>query len=543
MHKELDLADIQGNILQPYGRQGFPLARCVLLHVNEGREVEAQAFLDRLRRRVTTAELWPSSHARCDQLRAPLTITARKPDVAINVAFTFQGLLALAVPVRTLRSMPDEFQEGMLKRAPILNDRRDSQPGIEQLWDPIWVAELNDRRRCVHVLITLHANASPERHESTEAALEATYQSLASQCGEDRGMTILSGHRGPSDQYQDMATLPQPGKEHFGFADGIGNPVFEGQYPCDEEMRTAVVGQGKLTAGQQWVPLATGEFLLGYADEAQETPGAAMPNDFSRNGTFMAYRKLHQNVNAFHNYIEAKAEVYAAIHAVSQQEASETLRAKMAGRWSDGIPLMHAPTYGQWQAERNAIQDMPEPERTNYLSRVMRNFSYAADADGSRCPFSSHLRRSNPRDMLDPTAGPPKQPGQAPKATSVLNNRRRILRRGLPYGHSGPGISDQEEHGVLMLALCASLFRQFEFVQQQWLQYGHDFQSGNDSCPLVGNHGDQSKFVIEASAKSGKPPFICDQLPQFVEVRGGAYFFVPSMTALRLIAQGLIDPT
>jgi deferrochelatase/peroxidase EfeB len=144
--------------------------------------------------------------------------------------------------------------------------------------------------------------------------------------------------------------------------------------------------------------------------------------------------------------------------------------------------------------------------------------------------------------MLDPTVSP--AAGDAPpRATSVLNNRRRILRRGLPYGQSGPGISDQEDHGVLMLVVCASLFRQFEFVQQQWLQYGLDFQSGNDTCPIVGNHGHAAKHVIEAAPDSDKPPFLCDHIPQFVEVRGGAYFFVPSMTALRLIAQGLTDPT
>jgi len=94
-----------------------------------------------------------------------------------------------------------------------------------------------------------------------------------------------------------------------------------------------------------------------------------------------------------------------------------------------------------------------------------------------------------------------------------------------------------------MLVVCASLFRQFEFVQQQWLQYGLDFQSGNDTCPIVSNHANDAKFLIEASSSSEQPPFICDRMPQFVEVHGGAYFFVPSLTALRLIAQGLIDPT
>jgi Dyp-type peroxidase family len=541
MFNELDLADIQGNILQAYGRQGFPIGRCVLLHVNEGHEQEARNLVDTLRRRVTTAELWPSS--RTKNLPNQDKVTATKPDVAINIAFTFRGLLALGVPVRTLRGMPDEFQEGMLKRAEILRDVHGAHQSVAEIWDQVWVEELKDASKQVHVLVTFNANAEPSNHQSPQAALEAAYESLVACCGPNQGMSILSGHRQYPHTYQDLSVLqPDPTKEHFGFTDGIGDPVFEGQYPQEADLLAAVIGQGKLTASQEWLPLATGEFLLGHVDEAQETSGGAMPIDFSRNGTFMAYRKMHQNVNTFHRYIEEKAAVYAASHGVSEDEANETLRAKMVGRWSDGIPLIHAPTYGQWQAERAKISAMPEATRQAYLVQLLRNFSYAADADGSRCPFSSHLRRSNPRDMLDPTVSP--AAGDAPpRATSVLNNRRRILRRGLPYGQSGPGISDQEDHGVLMLVVCASLFRQFEFVQQQWLQYGLDFQSGNDTCPIVGNHGHAAKHVIEAAPDSDKPPFLCDHIPQFVEVRGGAYLFVPSMTALRLIAQGLTDPT
>jgi hypothetical protein len=108
---QLDLPDIQGNLLTAYGRLGFPQGRCVLLHVTH--PSKARDFLDELRVRVTTAELWPSSKTK--NLPAQM-VSATRPDVAINVAFTFMGLLTLGVPVRTLRGMPDEFQEGMLKR-------------------------------------------------------------------------------------------------------------------------------------------------------------------------------------------------------------------------------------------------------------------------------------------------------------------------------------------------------------------------------------------------------------------------------------------
>jgi hypothetical protein len=95
----------------------------------------------------------------------------------------------------------------------------------------------------------------------------------------------------------------------------------------------------------------------------------------------------------------------------------------------------------------------------------------------------------------------------------------------------------------VMLSHCASLSRQFEFVQQQWVNFGLDFNAGNDSCPLVGNHPDGARFVIAADPASGHSPFIAGALPQFVSTRGGDYFFAPSMTALHMIGVGLIDPT
>ncbi len=125
-----------------------------------------------------------------------------------------------------------------------------------------------------------------------------------------------------------------------------------------------------------------------------------------------------------------------------------------------------------------------------------------------------------------------------------MNKRRRILRRGLPYGEHDPGNpSDDGEHGIIFMAICANLFRQFEFVQQQWIQYGLDFNVGNDTCPIIGHHEEGSKFVIASDPETGKPPFICADLKPFVTTRGGEYFFLPSLTALRMIAMGVIDPT
>ena len=143
--------------------------------------------------------------------------------------------------------------------------------------------------------------------------------------------------------------LPTP-KEHFGFTDGIGDPIFAGQLPEKDE-KEAVIGRGK-RMGKGWEPLNPGEFILGHPDESQELPPTAKPPEFMRNGSFMAYRKLHENVGSFREVIATEADRYARVQGILPDEAQVTLRARMVGRWPDGIPLAHAPTFSDWQKAR-----------------------------------------------------------------------------------------------------------------------------------------------------------------------------------------------
>ena len=544
MVSPLDLADIQGNILFAYGKQGFPVGRLLLFNVSDA--ARGRDFVEAVRPMVTTALRWPS---KVNPHHAASTTTVAKPAVALNIAFTFWGLVALKVSTRSLRGMPDEFIDGMYARAHILGD--DVPTNCIDDWDPVWKLPRDGPAHRPHIMIAL--NAQITRTGAAVPELDAITEQLRQLCANSgRGVTLISGHRGAEPDYQALSAImttaadgtvrPQP-TEHFGFADGISDPVFVGQYPHTKEA-VAVVGNGKIMPDQSWQPLATGEFLLGHPDEAQEIAGLPMPLDFSRNGTFMACRKLHQNVVAFRRYLERTALDFAAIMEISPEEARDTLTAKMSGRWPDGVPLIAAGSFAEWQAFRQRRADAARANDQATLAamdRALSEFMYRGDPAGARCPAAAHTRRVNPRDMLDPRFSSPD-----PKQWngSVLNNRRRILRRGLPYGSVAPDAADDSgEHGIVMLVVCASLFRQFEFVTQQWLQYGLDSSVGNDTCPMLGNHGSEAKFVIPADPAGGKPPFICDRLPQFVQTRGGDYFFVPSMTALRMIGTGIIDPT
>lgn len=543
MGRPLDRADIQGNVIRAYGRYSFPVARYVFLRITDG--AAGRRFVEAVRPRITCGADW-----------------GEKPKVTLNIGFSFFGLWALGLPTRTLQALPFEFVEGMRARAHILGDRdggltEDQARGWDAGWDPIWRDNAPGTADEVHVWISMNAQVVPGTDQPVPE-LEAQMQWLRDLCADlDQKVRIIARHGIDGDQeYQSASaifrTLPDGRRvptplEHFGFTDGIGDPVFEGQLDPAEE-RERVIGRGKWMGRKTgWQPLATGEFVLGHPDEAQELPPTAPPASFMRNGTFMAYRKLHQNVGTWRDYFARQAPQVARAMGLPEDRAGVWLAAKVVGRWPDGIPLARAGDLAAWDSERARLGfDDPDPAKAAaaqaaYLrSPEASDFRYASDMHGYDAPGGCHLRRVNTRDYLDPLNA---MDGDNPDATTQLNKRRRILRRGLPYG--APDLEagdDATEQGVAMMVLCASLFRQFEFVQQQWLAYGLDFNQGNLTCPLVGDHSRHDRYVVPSRPDSGAPPFIA-RLPTFVETRGGEYFFLPSLTALRMIGMGTVDPT
>ena len=473
---KLNATDIQGFVLRGYN---MPCERFCFLHFPDAKS--ARHLLGQLLPAVTTGQLWEGG----------------KPQSTVNIAFTFKGLAALELPIATLISFPVEFQQGMKARANILGDTGKNAP---EHWDELW------REGHVHAWLAIHAltpAALDARHAELSALVTSTGVRLLD--AQDAGSLVIDGQ---------LTT-----KEHFGYTDGFGNPDYLGV--C----RSTQPGQGKLLPdGKTWAPLATGELLLGYADEAGELPVAPVPHILAANGTFMVYRKLHENVGTYRNFLNT----WAARYGSSSDDAKEKLASKFIGRWRDGTPIESSP-----DAPDQAIVKDPN---------LNTDFTYGADASGSRCPIGAHVRRVHPRDAFG--------------FNGKLVNRRRITRRGLPYGPYTPeppdpnapltqseiATLDSTDRGVVFMVLNACLSRQFEFVQQQWISYGNDAHLGNEKDLLLGTHKEGERFSIQGDATAANPPLFCTALPNFVELRGGDYFFLPSITALAMIARELVDP-
>ena len=462
----LDLSDIQGNILRGYR---LPFARYVFVNLFDA-DV-ARALMARLYMNITNAEIW----------------TEGKPSSTLNMALSRTALRVSGVPRATIEEMPDAFLEGMRARANILGDVGASAPVH---WDNVW-------RGHVDVMFSINAQTSDAREERSKWLSNA----VAASGGEIVG-------------FQDAGALRANGKflksEHFGYSDGISQPVFDQSPDPHTRDRPALAqqrpGGGKLRAGE-WKPIEVGEFILGHPNESQELPAYPNPSVFVHNGSFMVYRKLRQNVAAFRAYFEEWGAKYAG--------GAEKLRAKFVGRWSDGTPLALSPDHKD--------QDISsDPMRAN-------DFTYADDPEGLKCPLGAHLRRMNPRDSMG--------------FGSDLTRIRRILRRGLPYGtwadENAP--VDDSERGIIFMALNASITRQFEFIQKQWVNNGNGFHLGEERDPIIGSTA-AGTFTIPGDTSKGEEPFFCKDIPSFVECAGGDYFFVPSITAIRMIADGLVSP-
>ncbi|MET4428626.1 Dyp-type peroxidase [Mycolicibacterium sp. 624] len=377
----------------------------------------------------------------------------------VTAALSYQGLKALGVPQDTLDSFPLPFQQGMAARAAQLGDVGESAP---ENWEkPLGTPD-------VHIGLSA---LSPDA-----AGLKRVLAPAREAIEELSGVTTIWS--------LDCYALPTE-TEAFGFRDGISHPAIE--------------GSGIPGSNPQEQPLKPGEFLLGYENERHEVSAMPRPEVLGKNGTYVVFRKLHQRVAAFRQYLKANS---------STAEEEELLGAKMMGRWQSGAPLALCP-----------MHDDPglgaDPKRNN-------DFLFKEDdPQGMKTPPGSHIRRMNPRDS----------------DISGFMRFHRMIRRGTSYGPLlPPGVieDDGAERGLAFVFIGASLERQFEFVQQEWINKGQFFHGPPDvKDPIAGANNGTGSFTIPRQPIRRR----LQGLPAFVVTRGGEYFFAPGLRAMRWLAE------
>ena len=375
-----------------------------------------------------------------------------------SVAFTWSGLRALGVDEASLATFPEEFRQGMAARWQVLGDTGTNHPEN-------WIGGVADPQ--LHAIAILFARDASDRGQSVRE-----HNALLARTP---GVEVLSS--------LDLEAIPpfQPVREHFGYRDRLTTPEIEG---------TGI----KPTPGSG-PPIKAGEFILGYADEDGPPTNLPQPEILSRNGSFMAYRRLQQHVGAFRDFLREQGGPAA--------EDQELLAAKLMGRWRSGAPLVLAP-----DKDDPSLAD--DPQRNN-------NFNYAKmDPQGYAVPLGAHIRRINPRD------------------TAVNMQRRKVLRRGATYGPALPegAAEDGVERGVAAFVICASLVRQFEFVQNVWVNDPKFHELGNERDPIIGAQDGTYDLTIPKRPIRRK----IKGLPAFTTVKGGAYFFLPGIKALHHLA-------
>jgi Dyp-type peroxidase family len=461
----VELADVQGNVLG-----GFNKDHQRLLFLRFGDGGAARRWLASIVDGIASADEVLRFNQLFADARARRGSEATVPTSQwANVALTRSGLERLGADTR---GFPGAFRDGMAARAQHVGDVDASAPAR-------WVGPFAGG---VDALLLLAAD--------DVAALARLVADHVLEL-ERNGIAVAY------DQAGDVRA-DQPGHEHFGFRDGISQPGVRGVTTHQQP------GQDLL-----W----PGEFVLGYptqiarpapGSDTNESPGpvAQQGPGWARNGSYLVFRRLRQDVPGFAAFVAATAR--------TQGISTDLMGAKLIGRYPSGAPL-------ELGADDPANLD---PSRTN-------DFEFGGDPQGRVVPRSAHIRKVYPRDSRTRDGG------------ESETQTHRMLRRGIPYGPSydGSAASAAVDRGLLFLCYQSSIERQFEFVQSRWVNDDDFPRRGDGVDPLVSQRGGNRQF----SLPGGRPDHVA-LMQRFVTTTGGAYLFAPSLSALRQLADGTTPP-
>jgi deferrochelatase/peroxidase EfeB len=529
---EVDFRDIQG--LVRFGHGHLREARFYLVQIADAEK--ARAWIRNNMDYITTA------------------VPDRTARHALQIAFTCEGLRKLGIADEVLNAFSLEFRGGMVdpNRSRRLGDVAANNP---ERWD--WGLP---GRSYPDVVVMIYGEKQEE--DKNAEGFDAWDAKVKGDLWDAAFSHVYS-----------LSTIRKDDLEPFGFVDGVSQPTL------DWERRKPI----RLQNTTEYTNLsALGEFLLGYPNEygrytdrpllddddvrarilplAEDKPGK---RDFGRNGTYLVLRDLRQDVSEFRKFVEDRSG--------GDDQKAHALTSAMSGRvpadqhiippwpngyspsWPKGSPPWHAPGAVD---DPNIVIPPGGPVMTVSESRIpgvgpkmkdiwLDQFTFKNDPDGATCPYGAHIRRANPRnaDLPEGTRGRIakllRTLGFNRKHThdDLLSSTRfhRILRRGRSYNDAAP---DAPEQGLRFIALNANISRQFEFVQTSWF-VNSKFEGLDEDDPLVGARTPlMTGARIDRFTRPQDSGLECrlNDVPRFVTVRGGAYFFMPGLAALRCLA-------
>lgn len=385
------------------------------------------------------------------------------------------GYKALGFPTNGFAS--DAFRSGMKNRSnsllgPLIGvENKDPDPKTWEDWS----------QGEIHALVTL-------ADDDDAKAGAAAEKLVASAAGVALVLKVQDGN---------VLRRKQPGKdlnngepvEHFGYRDGISQPIF-----TKAEIKKLKQSTPPFNL-ERWDPSARLSLVL------VDDPLTDQPDAF---GSYLVYRKLGQDLRRFDESVTTLAKAL--------NVAPDLAGAYVVGRFKDGTPVVRSD--GAGSGEQN-------------------DFDFSRDdPDGLRCPMHGHIRKANPR-------------GTTPWTSLPNEKRRRIARRGIPYGRPiGPEVAEfppsdpnpDLPRGLLFLCFQANIEEQFEFIQRTWVDNvifprGILFQKDTGDDPLIGQDRNEAQRWPKnwGEADAGTKAFNFDAA---VSLRGGEYFFAPSMPFL-----------
>jgi Dyp-type peroxidase family len=441
--------------------------------------------------RVTTTELVHQREILL-QTRKLLGRTDPLPLVGVNIGFTQAGIQTLLPGV----DLGDaSFASGATAQAAAIGDPIDQndRPGT---WDAQFLAAT------IHGAFLITGR--------TETEVDAEWNTLRGSIGGTATVTY--------DRTGNVRPGAEAGHEHFGWQDGISQPGING-------LTTPFPGQQMVDPGL---------FVLGYPGGGPDP----LHLPWMRNGSFMVFRQLQQLVPEFSTFILSAAD--------SLGIDPVLLGARLMGRWKSGAPLALTPS-------QDDLAIATDPQQNN-------NFDFSDDQAQRRCPFGAHIRKTNPREDIPENALTP----------------RRIIRQGIPFGPELSAAeqaahSTQQERGLMFVCYQTIISDQFEFVQSSWANnptfvsdgippFVKNRPGGPPSLAVISNGpipaggsttADDPRVIVgfdpvigqrQTNPRTTDEPFpnyptgsqrsTLVMTQNFIVPKAGAYFFVPSISAL-----------